>query len=174
MPGVVNTTLSFSSLGPLNSGVPSLSASSATVAPSGRPNSEKVAVNGATPARGVTFSIPAAALGTATTVIVADALPPPGMLATAVITLEPAFKRTAAANPEPARDATAPLTTTPVLPPAPSTMPRTITSNEATVAPSPGAVIVTPAPPTVNSRTAGDGSSLPARSRARTSKRCGP
>ncbi len=89
---------------------------------------------------------------------------------------EPDDTDTSAAHCRPATSAARPLTLTPRSAPPPSTVPRTITTPIGTVVPVVGSLMAKAglAVPTVKARRAGVGSSLPARSRARTSKTCGP
>ena len=103
------------------------------------------------------------------TLAVADA--PVWVVATAARASDGAEAGTMAAKTLPCTAAVTPLTATPTSPP-PATVPRTSTRPEGTVAPAAGSVMamVGAAVCTVNARRAGVGSSLPARSRAFTSK----
>src|ERR1700730_12459732 len=150
--------------------------SSSTRAGAEPPTSENEATRGAPPIRGRGRSASALSAGSVTatvTLVVAD--PPAWPVATAVRVSDGAEAGTMAAKTLPCTAAVTPLTATPTSPP-PATVPRTSTSPEGTVAPAAGSVmaIVGGAVWTEKARRAGVGSSLPARSRAFTSKVCGP
>ncbi len=146
--------------------------SSSTRAGAGPPRSENDARRGAPPIRGLGRSERAPAAGSVTetvTLVVADA--PPGVVATAVRAIDGTEAGTMAAKTLPCTAAVTPLTATPTSPP-PATVPRTSTRPEGTTAPAAGSVMAIVGVPagTENTRRAGVGSSLPARSRAFTSK----
>src|SRR5206468_620245 len=100
---------------------------------------------------------------------------PAGVWAVAFTVVTDASMSASARNAVPTTAAGTPLTVTVTSAPPAWTVPRITIGPAGTTAPSPGSVIITiSAGPTVKARDAGLTSSLPARSRALTSKRCGP
>ena len=106
-----------------------------------------------------------------TTVTLAVASEPEAVLAVATSVFSPVAIGTSATHWRPYESAATPLTLTPTSSRSPSSVPRTRTAFPSMDAPAEGNVMAMPdEPPTVNARAAGVGSTLPAGSRATTSK----
>src|SRR4026209_1919791 len=139
------------------------------------PTMENDALSGAAPVPGCARRVSPLSPWSATlTITVWVTVLPVGPVATAVRAADGGGPGTLPAKVPPWTAATIPLTVTPISAPPDTTVPRTSSAPEGTVAPPLGSVIGTCCVDTVKLRWAGVWSSLPARSRALTAKPCAP
>src|SRR2546425_12886158 len=173
-PGWVYTNAWPARPGPVKSTVPSPSKSASTVEDAGAPSREKVAVSAATPLCGLATSANEKSGADVTVIDISWlAVAPSAVVATAFREVVSGDTPTKAAKAAPCTAAGTPLTVTPTSAPPAFTVPRTRSGPAGTLAPFAGDVMAICRLPTVNARDTGS-LSLPARSRALTSKVCEP